>query len=152
MRNKTILLTNTAEPIEDEIDRLFDQLVVEGIERMAGQGHRTWSPPMDVFETDSYFLVRLEVAGMHEDDFRVIFQDQVLYIQGERREPEGPRRLYHQMQIRYGTFLTAVRFDTPIKVEEIDAEYEAGFLTVRLPRKETARTAVEVEEGLVSNE
>lgn len=152
MRNRTILLTSTAERIEDEIDRLFDQLVVEGVERLANQGHRTWSPPMDVFETDSYFLVRLEVAGMSEDDFRVIFQDQVLYVRGERREPDGPRRLYHQMQIRYGTFLTAVRFDTPINVEEIDAEYEAGFLTVRLPRQEDTRIGVEVEEGLVSNE
>lgn len=139
MRNRTILYTGSTGTIKDEIDRLFDQLVADGVERAAKQA-RTWSPPVDVLETDSYFWVRVEVAGMQEDDFHVIFQDNVLYIRGERHEPSGPRRLYHHMQIRYGEFLIVLRFDGEVRPEDITAEYQAGFLTVQLPKKDTHRS------------
>ena len=30
-----------------------------------------WTPPTDVYETDASFVVRVEVAGMHESDFTI---------------------------------------------------------------------------------
>lgn len=134
MRQRAILLAGGSERIRDQIDRLFDQLLVKDLEHAANQPH-TWSPPMDVFETDDFYLVRLEIAGMNKDDFEIIFQDHVLYIKGVRRESDVPHRLYHQMQIRYGGFLSVVRFGDDIDVDGIDAEYQAGFLTVRLPKR-----------------
>ena len=31
---------------------------------------RVWHPPTDVYETDSHVMVKIEVAGVSEDDFR----------------------------------------------------------------------------------
>ncbi|HYN88775.1 MAG TPA: Hsp20/alpha crystallin family protein [Ardenticatenaceae bacterium] len=107
--------------------------------------HRAWSPPTDVYETEEYLLVRLEIAGMHEDAFDVTFHNGTLLISGTREEPDAPRRAYYQMEIRYGRFVTALGITHPIDVEAIEARYEAGFLTVTLPKRREADRRVEVQ-------
>ena len=92
-----------------------------------------WSPPTDVYETDASFVVRLEVAGMRESDFTIKFEDNFLIIGGVRNEnPE--RRAYHQMEIRFGEFSTAVELPLDVDVNKAEAEYRDGFLNVILPK------------------
>ena len=92
-----------------------------------------WSPPTDVYETEDAFVVRVEVAGMREEDFEIALEDGVLKISGTR--PDVPeRRAYHQMEIRFGKFSTAVGLPGPVNVEKSQAEYEDGFLTIILPK------------------
>ncbi len=92
-----------------------------------------WRPPTDVFETDEAVVVRLEVAGMRPEDFRITLQDRVLVIRGVRYEQAGVRA-YQQMEIRFGEFEVVVHLSWPVQAEEIEAEYRDGFLLVRLPK------------------
>lgn len=92
-----------------------------------------WSPPTDVYETDDAIVVRVEVAGMRGEDFEITLEDGFLKISGTR--PDVPeRRAYHQMEIRFGKFSTAVGLPAPVDVEKSQAEYEDGFLTITLPK------------------
>jgi HSP20 family protein len=92
-----------------------------------------WRPPTDVYELDQTIMVRVEIAGMRESDFSILIQDRNLIIRGIRVDmPE--RRAYHQMEIRYGEFLTEVELPAPVVVEEAHAEYQSGFLTIVLPK------------------
>ena len=92
-----------------------------------------WSPPTDVYETDASFVVRVEAAGMHESEFKINVEDNFLVISGIRAElPE--RRVYHQMEIRFGEFSTAVELPIGVDVSKAEAEYEDGFLNVILPK------------------
>ena len=92
-----------------------------------------WSPPTDVYETDASFVVRVEAAGMRESEFKIKVEDNFLVISGIRSEsPE--RRVYHQMEIRFGEFSTAVELPIGVDVSKADAEYEDGFLNVILPK------------------
>lgn len=102
-----------------------------------------WSPPTDVYETESAYVVRLEAAGMQEDDFEVVFEDGFLLINGVRSDvPE--RRAYHQMEIHFGKFSTAILIPGPVNLDGAEAEYKDGFLTVRLPKVKA--TDIEIEE------
>jgi HSP20 family protein len=93
----------------------------------------SWSPPTDVYETEASFVVRVEVAGMRESDFTINADDNYLFISGVRSEsPE--RRTYRQMEIRYGEFSTAVELPPGVDVNNADADYKDGFLTVILPK------------------
>ncbi len=67
-----------------------------------------WSPPTDVYETEKEFIVRVEIAGMREEDFEVIFENGYLFISGVRPDV-SERRAYHQMEIRFGKFSTTHR-------------------------------------------
>ena len=92
-----------------------------------------WSPPTDEYETEDAYIIRVEVAGMREEDFEVFMENNTLLISGVRSDlPE--RRAYHQMEIRFGKFFTSVGIPGPVDVESAIAEYKDGFLTVKLPK------------------
>lgn len=92
-----------------------------------------WSPPTDVFETENAYVVRVEVAGMRQQDFSVQVENNFLKISGSRAD-KSERRAYHQMELRYGEFSTIVAIPGPVDVDNSSAEYEDGFLTVTLLR------------------
>ena len=101
-----------------------------------------WSPPTDLYETEYAYIVRMEIAGMREEDFEVSLQNESLYITGSR--PDHPeRRAYHQMEIRFGKFASFIGLPGPVDVDRSTAEYTDGFLTVTLPKTTLPNTKVE---------
>lgn len=104
-------------------------------------GSTVWSPPTDVYETDSDVVVRVEVAGMRDQDFEVALQDDTLFVNGIR--PDVPeRRAYHQMEIRFGKFGSAVGLPGSVNADAARAEYRDGFLTVVLPKSKPSQVKV----------
>ncbi len=101
-----------------------------------------WSPPTDAYETEEAYIVRMEIAGMREEDFEVTLENDTLLIMGSRSE-QPERRAYHQMEIRFGKFATAVGIPGPINVDEAQAEYKDGFLTIILPKAKPNHIKVE---------
>ena len=101
-----------------------------------------WSPPTDVYETDKAYIVRVEIAGMREEDFEVAIENHILHISGVRPDSSG-RRAYHQMEIRFGKFASSVGLPGPVDVEQSRAEYKDGLLTVTLPKEKNNHIKVE---------
>jgi HSP20 family protein len=101
-----------------------------------------WCPPTDVYETEEGFVVKVEVAGMREEDFEVAIEKNVLLIRGTRPD-STERRAYYQMEIRSGKFEIALEIPAPTKVEMAVAEYKDGFLIVNLPKVDQSKTGVE---------
>ncbi|MEZ0396916.1 MAG: Hsp20/alpha crystallin family protein [Anaerolineales bacterium] len=98
----------------------------------------SWSPPTDVYETEDSYIVRVEVAGMSRSDFSITVDKEHLVISGVRSDtPE--RRAYHQMEIRFGEFSTAVEVPPDADITRTEAEYADGFLTVILPKIKAVR-------------
>ena len=92
-----------------------------------------WSPPTDVYEVEDAVIVRVEVAGMREDDFTIRLEGRMLTIRGSRLDlPE--RRAYHQLEIPFGDFISEVELPVPVDVEKIEAVYQSGFLRLVLPK------------------
>ena len=101
-----------------------------------------WSPPTDFFETEQAYVVRVEIAGMREDDFEIVVEDNFVIISGSR--PDLPeRRAYQQMEIRFGKFETVVGIPAPVDLESARADYKEGFLTVTLPKARPSTIQVE---------
>jgi HSP20 family protein len=92
-----------------------------------------WSPPTDVYETEEYYVIKVEIAGMRDEDFDVAFENNILMISGYRSDL-NERRAYHQMEIRFGRFELAVEIPVALDIEKATAEYKDGFLTVVLPK------------------
>jgi HSP20 family protein len=95
-----------------------------------------WNPPTDAYETEGAYIVRVEIAGMREDDFEVASEKNVLFISGARLD-SSDRRAYHQMEIRFGKFAAAVAVPFPVDVDNARAQYADGFLTVTLPKTQS---------------
>jgi len=92
-----------------------------------------WSPPTDVYETGTSFVVRIEAAGMKEADFTIEVDDRILNVSGVRIDAQE-RRAYLQMEIRFGEFNTRVELPHGVDTQHAEADYEDGFLTIIFPK------------------
>jgi HSP20 family protein len=102
---------------------------------VSSQSH-IWRPPTDVMELDDMFIVRVEIAGMSEDNFDVSLDQTILVIQGTRPDISD-LRAYHQMEINFGEFISTVEIPGSIDPGNVTAEYKSGFLWVNLPKAPT---------------
>jgi HSP20 family protein len=97
-----------------------------------------WNPPTDVYETEANLTIKVEVAGMRDEDFEVAIEKNILMIMGTRPD-QNERRAYHQMEIMYGKFEIAIQLPVDIDMDTARAEYKDGFLTIIFPRMHTHR-------------
>jgi len=93
-----------------------------------------WRPPTDVYETIESVIVKMEIAGMREEDIEVALQGDILMISGSRSD-SLERKAYHQMEIPFGRFSVVIELPASVETENATAEYKDGFLTIRLPKE-----------------
>ncbi len=103
-----------------------------------------WRPPTDVYETEDYIIIRVEVAGMREADFTISLIGRSLTIRGVRQDT-NEHRAYHQMEIAFGEFTTEVELPYNIISDKVEAVYRDGFLRITLPIQQPKHIKVEGE-------
>ena len=124
----------------DPFDRLFDSLW-----GASGGGNRGGSlmraPETDVVESEKEIRVVTEMPGLKPDDVEVDVENNVLTIRGEKREErtEGEGGKYHLAERRYGTFARSFVLPRDVDADSIEAAFEHGVLTVRIPKSERAQ-------------
>ena len=101
-----------------------------------------WRPPTDVYETEDAFVVRVEVAGIREDDFSIHLDGRLLTVRGVRTDTTE-RRAYHQMEIRFGEFSIELEMPVAVAAEKVGAVYNNGFLLLTLPKTRPYQIPVE---------
>ncbi|UCD99938.1 MAG: Hsp20/alpha crystallin family protein [Chloroflexota bacterium] len=92
-----------------------------------------WRPATDVYETEDAIIIRVEIAGMREEDFSIFLTGNQLTVRGNRPDIQE-QRAYYQMEIFFGEFLTEVELPGPVLSDEVTAEYIAGFLRLVFPK------------------
>jgi HSP20 family protein len=131
------MVDETAKPkiSKSEPNKQVEVQLIEGIPfnwRLTSRSH-TWKPSTDVYESEEDLIVRVEVAGMKEQDFSIELNGRVLSIHGVRQDI-SERRAYHQMEIRFGEFHIELVLPIPIEPDRVQAVYGDGFLRVTLPK------------------
>ena len=104
-------------------------------------GTHSWCPPIDVYETDDQFTVRVEAAGMKKGEFFITLDKRLLLIEG-RRPSLSTTCYYHQMEIGFGEFRNGVELSSPVIAEQVTAVYEDGFLELILPKQKPRRVEI----------
>lgn len=95
-----------------------------------------WVPSFDLSETEKEYVVRLEAPGIHKENLDLNYSGDLLTITGKRemtKEKEGERYLWREREL--GRFLRTVRLPMPVAAARIEASYQDGILTVRLPKE-----------------
>jgi HSP20 family protein len=93
-----------------------------------------WRPPTDVYETENNVIIKMEIAGMRDEDLEVTVQESLLLISGSRSD-SMERKAYHQMEIPFGKFSVGIELPARVNTENANAEYKDGFLTIQLPKE-----------------
>lgn len=134
---------------QDELDedmiRLLQQFM--GAKRpFHAFSEHVWRPPTDVYETEEALVVKVEIAGVDKDAFRLEFSRNVLIIRGQRTQKSGISQVsYHRMEIKYGEF--EVEFALPLGLDHdrTTALYREGFLTITIPKDTSTAKSVSID-------
>ena len=114
--------------MEEDMERLFKDLVAAKnlLDTLSGS---VWRPPTDVYETERHILIKMEIAGMRQEDFQLRLDGNVLTIRGRRVDLYRDRKgSFRQMEINYGPFEVVVRLPQSVDASSIRSLYKAGFL------------------------
>jgi HSP20 family protein len=139
----------------------MDRLLENAFTNQQGwQQAGAWNLALDVVETEDEFLVKASIPGINPDDLEITFNNNTLTIRGEtKEETEREDAEYHLRERRYGSFARSIGLPTSVDVDKVEATYDAGVLTLHLPKAEEVkprRIAIhsgqgKVIEGQVSN-
>jgi HSP20 family molecular chaperone IbpA len=105
-----------------------------------------WAPPTDVYETETEFIITMDIAGMDRRKISVITDGTVLTIRGVRDEvaPRGQKQ-FHKMEIQVGPFQRHIQIPAPIDSQNIFTNYSNGLLEVRLKKRFEKKTKRRIE-------
>jgi len=125
--------------IQDEMNRLFDSFRNRGTDE-SGSGQLTWGPSVDIAENDDEILVHAEIPGMKKEDIKIIIQDNVLTLKGEKKqETEDKKKNFHRIERTFGAFERSFSLPSAVQVDKIKAGYKDGILSIVLPKAEEAK-------------
>jgi HSP20 family protein len=120
--------------------RLYEQMlesVVGQHEARSLMGHET--PLVDVIEEPQRIRLVAELPGMKPEDVSISLEDNVLTLQGEKKEEERREENTYRPERAYGVFERSFRLPATIDAGNIVARFESGLLTILLPKVEAAQ-------------
>jgi HSP20 family protein len=149
----------------EEMDQLFDEFGLQSgwhLPRILTRGHELlrretrvvpaeWSPKVDVLERDGQYLVRADLPGLTKDDIKVDVNDDIITIQGERKQEKNEEREgYRYSECSYGSFYRSIPLPEGAEPSKATAQFRDGVLEIAMPALTPAMKKarrVEVHEG-----
>lgn len=119
------------DPFRD-LDRLAQQVFGATTNRPAAMA-------MDAYRSGDDFLVHFDLPGIDPETIELDVERNVLNVRAERRSPapEGAESIVAERPT--GTFTRQLFLGDTLDADRIDASYEAGVLTLRIPVAEQAK-------------
>ena len=114
-----------------EFDRLTQQLM--------GTTARPVAMPIDAYRKDEMFYVHLDLPGVRPDDVDITVERNVLTVHAERRGPTSESVELLANERPQGTFTRQLFLGDTLDSEKLQADYDAGVLTLRIPVAEQAK-------------
>lgn len=122
------------------VDRLFAEFLNGEWGPRAGTG--ALRPGADVYydPSENSVTVRLELPGIDPDRITLEIEGGALFVSGNKREQKPREAVYHQMEISYGRFERVVSLPPDVDVAKASADYNNGYLEIKLPIKGKSQT------------
>jgi HSP20 family protein len=109
----------------------------ERLERLSAHHPDSWTPPIDVYETDDRYVIAAELPGLARDQIELALEDARLTIRGQRIDrtaSSGNVIHFHQVERGHGAFARTFEFGSKIDTEAVSADLTNGVLTITLPK------------------
>jgi HSP20 family protein len=98
----------------------------------------SWTPPVDLSETASAFVLEAELPGLTRDQIDIHVEERLIVIRGHRNPrptaSEAACEEYHRVERGHGHFSRAFTLPAAVDIQAVNAELRDGVLTVTLPK------------------
>lgn len=133
------------EPIRDlvasqgRLNRLFNETFPPWFDE-GWSGSGTWTPAVDIYETDQNVVLKAELPGVDPKDIEARVEDGTLYLKGQRKfEKEVKEENCYRLERAHGSFMRSFSLPSSINPDQVEAEYNNGVLTLTMPKREDAK-------------
>lgn len=122
--------------LQDRMNRLFEDATQRRTQASTGSSdefeHADWTPASDIYETDSGYLIAMDLPGIDREALEIDVDENRLVVKGTREVAESRQ---HRTERPRGRFLRT--FSVPASVDQanIGAEYKDGVLQIHLPKR-----------------
>ncbi|MEW6422806.1 MAG: Hsp20/alpha crystallin family protein [Deinococcota bacterium] len=128
------------EELTQRMDRAFGSAMSTQVSRLA--------PPVDVHEDDQGLELTLDLPGVSPDNIQIEAENQTLTVQAERKYSRQEGRTAHRVERAYGTFVRTFSVPAKYDLSKVEATFDHGTLTIRVPRSEAAqKRSIQVRSG-----
>jgi HSP20 family protein len=124
------------------MDRLFDESFVQPRGRRPAPGQAR-TLPVDMYETDEDVVVETALPGVDPEEVDVSVTRDTVTIKGKteaKKDVEEENYIYRER--RYGVYSRSLTLPVAVEVDDADASFENGVLTLRLPKAAEAKPKV----------
>jgi HSP20 family protein len=131
--------------LQDRMNRLFEDATQRRTQTDAGTGDEferaDWTPAADIYETESGYLIALDLPGIKREALEIDIDDSRLLVKGTRIVDESRTRRSERPR---GKFVRTFTVPASVDQNTIDADYKDGVLQIRLPKR-TEQNAQKIE-------
>lgn len=97
-------------------------------------------PPLNVWEDADAYFVESEIPGLKLEDIHVsVAEGDQLTIACERKPAAAGNATWLRQECGAGGFARVIRLPAAVDPDKVEARYEAGVLTLTLPKSEAAK-------------
>src|SRR5215216_1445370 len=121
--------------LQDRMNRLFEDATQRRNQADAAGDdfeRSDWTPAADIYETESGFLLALDLPGIDREALEIDIEDNRLIVKGTRMIEESRQ---HRSERPRGKFLRTFSVPGSVDQGKIGAEYKDGVLQIRLPKR-----------------
>jgi HSP20 family protein len=119
----------------DDIHSRFSKLIESTFGETPNSLFGTWTPPVDLEETDDAFIVEAELPEVKAEDVNVELNDGQLSIHGEIKQKERSGVLRRKSR-RTGEFDYRVTLPAQVQPDSVEATLKDGVLRLKLQKSE----------------
>jgi HSP20 family protein len=129
--------SSSTDPI-DELRRLHRRMnrLFEGVSARTA----TEFPPVNLWDGNDEYAITAEIPGMDADQLDVSVVGDTVTIKGTRTPLKlAGGEAYHRNERGYGQFARSFKLPKPVDPDKVQAHYDKGVLSVRLPLSEQGK-------------
>lgn len=105
-----------------------------------------WMAPANIKEFESSFLIEIVSPGFSKEDFSIDLDERKLVVNSKKEfKTKEDQAKYSRKEFSLKNFSRQFTLPKNIKVEEIDANYNEGILTISLPKNEETKITKKIE-------
>jgi HSP20 family protein len=122
--------------LRQSMDHMFDQFFWAP----RAYWHSEMDVALDVAENPEEFIVKASLPGIKPEDIDITFTERTLTIKGEVEGDEETKDARYYLRERWsGSFARSVQLPAPVQSDKIEASFDSGVLTLRLPKVEEVK-------------
>ncbi len=124
---------------EEDFDEIHQRMekIIRGFfpERCFQIPGESWSPPMDIYETETDLVIVVELAGAVPESLTIAFDGGSLKISGRRESLAScSHTKCHQIEIDSGPFRKQIYIPFSVDQNKATSQYKDGLLKITFPK------------------